>query len=191
MCPFFCELRQLFDLNKKICDNTFMENNIRHVVHSFEPIISGECEALILGSVPSVMSMQNNFYYMHPRNRFWLLMEKILGEELVNCIPQEKTNKLLKSKIGLYDSIFECDIYLSSDSKISSVIPSDIPSLIKGTNVKKILCNGGVSYNILIKNYPDLLPMAVKMPSTSPANAAFSFDKLIAKWSKELSAFSY
>lgn len=174
-----------------MCDNAFMENNIRHVKHSFNAIINADCEILILGSVPSVMSMQNNFYYMHPKNRFWRLMENICGEAMADKSPQEKTDILLNKKIGLYDSIFECDIYLSSDSRISNITPSDIPSLIEGTNIKKILCNGSASYIIMKKNYPRLMPITKKMPSTSPANAAFTFEKLLCQWSKEFKAVSY
>ncbi len=132
------------------------------------------------------MSVNNNFYYMHPKNRFWLLVEKILGEKLIEFTPKEKAEILLKNKIALYDSVSECDIYLSSDSKIINVIPSDIPSLIKDTKIKKILCNGNVSYSVLTKNHIELLPITIKMPSTSPANASFTLEKLISAWSKEL-----
>ena len=192
--PFFTFAKRgiVFDYYIIICDNIFiMENKYRHVEHSFKAIINDDSQILILGSVPSVMSIQNNFYYMHHRNRFWPLMEKIFEKELVCCSPEEKTAKLLTRKIALYDSVFECDIYLSSDSKITNVIPSDIPSLIYRTNIKKILCNGNVSYNVLIKNYPHLIPMAKKMPSTSPANAAFSFEKLVVAWGNEIKANWY
>jgi hypoxanthine-DNA glycosylase len=159
----------------------------RHVVHSFPPIINAESEILILGSVPSVKSAQAGFYYMHPQNRFWRIMSAVTGEDLTSADNAIKTAALLKRRIALYDSVYECDIEGSSDSAVSNIVPADIPALISSAPIKKILCNGAFSYNTLTKAYPPLAAAAIKMPSTSPANASFSFDKLLRVWSDALS----
>lgn len=155
---------------------------LRHVKHPFGAVIDKNCKILILGSVPSVKSVENNFYYMHPKNRFWRVMSALLGADLYNADISTRKRVLLANKIALYDSVEECDISGSSDSKISNVIAADIPALISGTEIKHIFCNGAASYNYLLKFYPELESITTKLPSTSPANAACSQDKLIAEW---------
>ena len=156
---------------------------LRHIKHPFGAVIDKNCKILILGSVPSVKSVEGNFYYMHPHNRFWKVMSALLGEDLISADISTRSALLLKHHIALYDSVEECDIEGSSDSKISNVIPADIPSLIANTNITHIFCNGTASYNNLLKYHPYLENIVTKLPSTSPANAAFSLDRLINEWS--------
>lgn len=155
---------------------------IRHIKHPFGPVIDKNCTVLILGSVPSVKSVEHNFYYMHPQNRFWTVMANVLNENLKGAEISERKATLIKHRVALYDSVEECDIEGSSDSKISNVIPADIPALISGTQIKRILCNGAASYANLCKYHPELVGITEKLPSTSPANAAFSIDRLIEIW---------
>lgn len=154
----------------------------RHVKHPFPPVIDKDCTLLILGSVPSQKSCEFNFYYMHPQNRFWRTLSSILGENLVDMDVAQRTATLLAHHIALYDSIEECDISGSSDSSILSVVPADIPALISASRIEKILCNGAASYDYLVKFHPTLTRIAFKLPSTSPANAAFSLERLISVW---------
>jgi len=156
---------------------------LRHVKHPFGAVIDKDCKILILGSVPSVKSVEGNFYYMHPQNRFWKMLSRLLGEDLVCLDTRSRAEILLRNNIALYDSVEECDILGSSDSKIANVIPADVPRLIEGTSITRIFCNGAASYDNLIKFHPSLLHMAVKLPSTSPANASFSLERLTDAWS--------
>ncbi|MDE6302259.1 MAG: DNA-deoxyinosine glycosylase, partial [Clostridia bacterium] len=144
---------------------------LRHIKHPFGAVIDKNCKILILGSVPSVKSVEGSFYYMHPHNRFWKVMSALLGEDLIAADITTRAAILLKHHIALYDSVEECDIEGSSDSKISNVIPADIPSLIASTSITRIFCNGTASYNNLLKYHPNLENIATKLPSTSPANA--------------------
>ena len=154
----------------------------RHVKHPFGAVIDSKSKILILGSVPSVKSVENNFYYMHPKNRFWKVLSALLGIDLYSAdIPTRKC-VLLANNIALYDSVEECDISGSSDSKISNVIPADIPKLIEGTQISHIFCNGAASYTYLLKYHPQLAPITSKLPSTSPANAACSLESLVEQW---------
>ena len=154
----------------------------RHVKHPFGAVIDSECKILILGSVPSVKSVENNFYYMHPKNRFWKVMSALLGVDLYSADIDTRKRVLLSHGIALYDSVEECDISGSSDSKISNVIPADIPNLIASTKISHIFCNGTASYANLLKYHPQLEAITTKLPSTSPANAACSLEKLIEAW---------
>ena len=151
----------------------------RHVKHTFPPAVDAECKILILGSVPSIKSIEADFYYGHPQNRFWKVLSLIYGEDFSNVNKEEKRNLLLKHHIALYDSVEECDILGSSDAHITNVIPSDIEAIIANTKISKIFCNGNTSYKLFTKYHS--IP-AVLLPSTSPANASWSIEKLVDAW---------
>ena len=155
---------------------------MRHVKHPFAPIIDKHCRVLILGSVPSIKSVENEFYYMHPQNRFWKLMSYLLDEDFVSADIKTRATLLLKHNIALYDSVEECDIEGSSDSKIKNVIPSDIPSFLAAANITHIFCNGTASYNYLTKFYPEYKSITTQLPSTSPANAKYTIPMLADEW---------
>ncbi|MDR3318765.1 MAG: DNA-deoxyinosine glycosylase [Clostridiales bacterium] len=159
---------------------------IRHIVHPFSPIIDGRSAALILGSVPSVKSAEYGFYYMHPQNRFWRIMSDYCGCDLTGASPDYKRERLLEKRIALYDSVYECDITGSSDASVTNVVPVDIKKMIRAYPIRKILCNGALAYGIAVKYNPDAGIPFVKMPSTSPANAAATLEALTAVWAREL-----
>lgn len=155
---------------------------LRHVVHTFPPVIDGNCHTLILGSVPSVKSMLAGFYYIHPQNRFWRVMERLLGERYLGEEPSVRSERLLLHHIALYDSVYACDILGSSDSRITNIVPADIPALLAAAPITRIFCNGARSYAELARAHPQLVGIAQVLPSTSPANAAYSLDRLVQQW---------
>ena len=147
--------------------------------YGLPPVYSPECRVLILGSFPSVLS-RGNFYYGNPRNRFWHMLGEIYGES----VPADKEGRarfLLAHKIALWDMVKECEIAGSSDSDLKNLTReniNDIPSLISGGAVEKILCNGGKSYSLYKKYFAGVISLPYfLMPSTSPANFAFDADK--------------
>ena len=154
-----------------------------HVMHEFPPLFDPECEILILGSVPSPKSREQAFYYGHPQNRFW----KVLAAVFHAPIPQnteEKRELALSHHIALWDSIEECDIRGASDSSIRNPVPTDIPSLLAKTKVTRIYATGATAYKYYqLLNYPRTGIEAVRLPSTSPANCAVSFDELVTAYS--------
>lgn len=166
---------------KRHCEQIFIMSQ-RHVKHPFPPIIDKHSRVLILGSVPSVLSIEHNFYYMNPRNRFWELLSKLLDEDFVSVDTNARAELLLKHHIALHDSVEECDIEGSSDNKIKNAIPSDIPSFLATADIKQILCNGTAAYNYLVRFYPEYRSIAMKLPSTSPANASYTLPKLLNEW---------
>lgn len=150
--------------------------------HTFEPIYDNQSRILILGSFPSVKSREGGFYYHHPRNRFWEVISNVYGEELPLTV-DEKRELLLRNHIALWDVINRCDVEGSSDTSIKNVIPADIDSLLKKTNIKKIYANGNKEYEL----YQKYCFMAtnkdiIKLPSTSPANAVWSIERLCKEW---------
>lgn len=156
-----------------------------HIIHPFEPFFSLDSKILIVGSLPSVKSRENGFYYGHPQNRFWKMLAQIFAESMPLSI-EEKQQFLAKHKIAVYDSIKECTINGSSDSSIRNVIPSDIAKIVFSSQITKILANGKTAAKYFLKyQNQNLCQMLKTLPSTSPANAAFSIEKLVEIWEKE------
>ncbi len=156
------------------------------VSHEFPPVFDNSSEILILGSFPSVKSRQESFFYANPQNRFWKLMAQLLNEST----PKDTKDKIVmlkKHKIALWDVIESCDIVGSSDSSISNVVPVDISQILSRANIIKVYANGGKAFELYNKYlYPKTKLDITKLPSTSPANAGYSFDKLLSEWKKIL-----
>lgn len=157
------------------------------VSHGFEPVYDGNSRILVLGSFPSVKSRENSFYYGHPQNRFWKLMARLLDEPVPSTI-EEKKLLLLSRGIAIWDVVAACDIKGSSDSSIRNVIPADINRVLRAANITTIIANGDTAYKLYRKYCePHTGREAVKCPSTSPANAIFTLDRLTEAWGKALS----
>ena len=154
--------------------------------HEFPPVFDKNSEILILGSFPSVKSRQESFFYANPQNRFWKLMAQLLNESTPKDT-KDKIAMLKKHKIALWDVIESCDIVGSSDSSISNVVPVDISQILSRANIIKVYANGGKAFELYNKYlYPKTQLEITKLPSTSPANAGYSFDKLLSEWKKIL-----
>ena len=151
-------------------------------IHPISPLYSKNSEILILGSFPSVKSRENEFFYAHPQNRFW----KVLSAVFNSPLPQntdEKKELVLKNKLALFDVIKQCDIKGSGDSTIKNVIPNDLSPIIESSNIKHIFLNGKTAEKYYKKYIAPIIDIEfTTLPSTSPANAAYSLDRLIEKW---------
>ncbi|MDY3972042.1 MAG: DNA-deoxyinosine glycosylase [Clostridia bacterium] len=148
--------------------------------HTIEPVYDENSRILILGSFPSVKSREANFFYGHPQNRFWRVVSAVMGEECPKTIA-EKKEFLLRNHIAVWDVIASCDIEGSSDSSIKNVTPNDLSKIYVKSEIKKIFTNGNTAYKLFLKYNKG--KNAVKLPSTSPANAAFTLERLIESWS--------
>lgn len=140
---------------------------MRHT--GFEPFIQADSKILILGSFPSVKSREEGFYYGHPRNRFWTLLATAYGEPVPETVEQKK-DLLVRHRIALYDTVAECEIKGSLDSAIKNYAVADLRPLLRKAKIERIILNGNKARDIFKKNYSDLLPIAVFLPSTSPLN---------------------
>ena len=152
------------------------------IQHPFPPLYSPESDTLILGSFPSVKSREAMFFYGHPQNRFWKVIAALYGDPVPQTV-EEKKVLILSHRLALWDSIASCEITGSSDASIRSAEPTDLSVILANSNVTRIFCNGAQAHNIYCKyQLPRLGIEAVKLPSTSPANAACSLEKLIGAW---------
>ncbi len=155
-----------------------------HVIHTFEPVFDNQSEVLILGSFPSVKSRENQFYYGHPQNRFWKVTAGIFGEAVPQAI-EEKRAFLLRNHIAVWDVIASCDIVGSADSSIRNVVANDMQMILGQAPIRAIYANGDKAYQLFLKYCKkEGQPEVYKLPSTSPANAAWSVERLITTWSK-------
>lgn len=152
------------------------------ILHPIEPVYDENSEILILGSFPSVKSRENAFFYGHPQNRFWKVVAAVFQYPVPETI-EEKKRFLLSNKIALWDVISSCDITGSSDSSIKNATPNDLSVILSRADIKEIFVNGKTAekyYNKLIRN--SIKRDAVLLPSTSPANASWSLERLIEAW---------
>lgn len=157
-----------------------------HIVHPFPALYDGKCEILILGSLPSVKSREQCFFYGHPQNRFWKVMAAVLNEKVPSTI-EEKKCLLLKHHVALWDAIYSCDISGSSDSSIKNVVPTDLTSIVRNSNIKRVFCNGATSGKYYKKYQQNVLGIEAEvLPSTSPANAAYSLQCLTDIWDEKI-----
>ena len=147
----------------------------------FPPVYNKESKLLILGSFPSVKSRQISFYYGNKQNRFWRTVCSFFGEEIPSTI-EGKINFLYRRKIALWDMVTACEIEGSADASIKCEEVADLNFILPYANIQKIFLNGTLAYDLFMRSYPHLADIAVKMPSTSPANPRFSAEI----WRKEL-----
>lgn len=153
-----------------------------HVVHEFEPVYDEHSRILILGSFPSIKSREQQFYYGHPQNRFWKVTAGVCGETVPETI-EEKKSFLLRNHIAVWDVIESCDIVGSSDSSIKNVIANDMDVILHVANIRAIYANGDKAYQLFLKYCKkEGQPEIYKLPSTSPANAAWNVERLITAW---------
>ncbi len=150
--------------------------------NGFAPLFSASSKALILGSYPSPKSFETGFYYGHPHNRFWPLVAALAGRQPPRTI-EEKRALILESNLALWDSLQSCRIVGAADTSIQDAVPNDIPRLLQNAPIQAIFCNGAAAHRYYERFCEKATGLsAVRLPSTSPANAAFGFARLLEAW---------
>ena len=154
--------------------------------HPFKPIFDKNSKILILGSFPSVISRKFGFYYTNPQNRFWRVLAGILNAPLPENT-DKKIKFLLSHHSAIYDAAISCEIEGSSDAKMSKIVPANLKPIFKEAKIRQVYANSGKAYEICKKYLDDEILKAtknevIKLPSTSPANAKFSLEKLANEW---------
>ena len=152
------------------------------ILHPFGPLFNAESRVLILGSFPSVKSREMQFFYGHPQNRFWKVTAAVFGEAVPVSV-EEKKAFLLRNRIAVWDVIHSCDITGSSDASIRNVVPNDLSVILDAADIRTVFVNGKTAYRYY-RQYtePQTGRPAVCLPSTSPANAAWSMERLADAW---------
>ena len=153
-----------------------------HVVHGFAPVWDERSRVLVLGTLPSVKSREENFYYGHPRNRFWKLLALLFDAPEPRSV-EEKKALLLENGVALWDVVRECDIRRSSDGTIRNAVPNDVRPILERAQIRAVYANGAKAKELYDRL---LLPLtgrgALCLPSTSPANASLSLAELERFW---------
>ena len=153
------------------------------VLHPIPPIYDAQSRVLMLGSFPSAASRAGMFFYHHPQNRFWPLMAALLGEPVPVSI-EDKTAMLLRHHVALWDSAASCEIEGSADASMHDVVPNDLSPIFAAADIRAVFCNGAAAWQIYHKHIESKTGLpATKLPSTSPANAAWSLPRLQEAWS--------
>jgi len=150
---------------------------MKRIFHELPKIYSKESKVLILGSFPSVKSRKVSYYYGNKMNRFWKVLSDIFKEEISDQ-NDLRTEFILRHNLALWDVIESCEIVGSSDSSINNVKVNDIKSISTNSNLRLIVCNGNKAYDLYQKYVKDVDIPVVKLPSTSPANAGWSLERL-------------
>ena len=149
------------------------------VEHGIPPVFDERSEVLVLGTMPSPASREAAFFYGHPRNRFWPVLAALFDEP----VPEdnaERTDLLLRHHIALWDVLASCDIEGASDASIANARPNDLSRILGTAPVRRVFCTGATSARLYGKLCePDAGIAAEKLPSTSPANAAWSLPRLV------------
>lgn len=189
--------------------------DLQHISHGFDPVFNESSRVLVLGSFPSVLSRENAFYYGNPQNRFWRVMAAVLGEEVPpnegdaepdDAVPGDavpghgrtvtlaesielKRGLLLRHGVALWDVIESCDIKGSSDASIQNVVPARIERVTDAAPIEAVCCNGGTAGRLYKRYLRERVGVdAAVLPSTSPANAAWSLERLIECWREAFSS---
>lgn len=150
--------------------------------HLIDPVYDDHSKILILGSFPSVKSREANFFYQHPQNRFWKLLALIFDDQIPTTI-EAKRAFLTRHQIALWDVIASCNVEGSSDSSISDVEVNDLSLIIDNSQIKQIYTNGALADKLYHRYFDRIIDLPVtKLPSTSPANAAYSLERLLEFW---------
>lgn len=160
-------------------------------MHPFAPVVDQDCHTLILGSFPSVRSRQQGFYYGHPQNRFWKLLAAVYQENVPQSIPEKQT-LLLRHHLALWDVIASCDIVGSSDASVRHAVPVEVEQITSKARIERVICNGSLSGKLYARYLqPRTGLAAIVLPSTSPANAAWSLERLTDVWGAVLLSSSH
>ena len=152
------------------------------IIHPISPVFDRDSRVLILGSFPSVKSREAGFFYGHPQNRFWKVTAAVFGEDMPRTI-EEKRAFLLRNRIAVWDVIHSCEIEGSSDASIRNVVANDLRVILDTATIEAIYVNGKTAlryYERYIQ--PTIHRPATCLPSTSPANAAWSTERLVSEW---------
>ena len=154
------------------------------IIHPISPVFDRDSRVLILGSFPSVKSREAGFFYGHPQNRFWKVTAAVFGEDVPRTI-EEKKAFLLRNHVAVWDVIHSCEIEGSSDASIRDVVANDLRAILDAAKIEAIYVNGKTALKYFEKyTEPVIHRQAICLPSTSPANAAWNTERLVAEWKR-------
>ncbi len=162
-----------------------MEQGVEVFEHPFQPIVYKDTETLILGSFPSIKSFENNFYYAHPSNQFWKILEAVTSYPINNR--DQKLWLLKEAKFGLWDMVRECSRDNSLDSSLENEEVNDIAGFLEAhPSIKKLAFTGKKAEALFKTHFSYLEIETVYLPSPSSAYAAMKFEEKVKKYKEAL-----
>lgn len=148
------------------------------VYHTLLPLYDAHSRVLVLGTMPSPKSREAGFYYAHPQNRFWRVLAAVLDEPFPETT-EARREVCLRHGIALWDVLRTCEIEGASDAAIRDPEPNDIAWLLGQTDIRAIFATGAKAAELYQKLiFPRTGVPVRRLPSTSPANAAFTLPRL-------------
>ncbi len=146
------------------------------------PVVSPRTRLLVLGSFPSVASLQAGQYYAHPRNQFWPLLADLFGQPLADWPYARRLAFVREHGLGIWDVYARCRRPGSLDADIRDAVPNDLPTLVAGLPQLRVIAHNGGESARAMRVTRDLGPAVLRLPSTSPANASWSFERKLSAW---------
>ena len=167
-----------------------------HVIHPIPPVFSAQSEILLLGTMPSPASRTAGFFYMHPQNRFWRVMELLSGEAFAckngdgERAVEERKDFILRHRLALWDVLASCDIKGAGDASIKNACPNNLEEVLSAAPIKKILCTGKMAFTYCQRFFSATVALPIIcLPSTSPANQGrWPLEKLLEAYRAELAS---
>lgn len=177
------------------------------ITHPIPPVWNSESQILLLGTMPSPSSRNAGFFYMHAQNRFWRLLFAVFGEELtytnkgfstaqttmqvradLAAAIKERRDFLIRHHIALWDVLASCEIKGAADASIRSATPNDFTKIFEQSKIRRVFCTGKTAFALWQKHCADRYESRFNLtsqclPSTSPANATWSLERLIEAYS--------
>jgi hypoxanthine-DNA glycosylase len=152
------------------------------LLEGLPPVISRRTRLLVLGSFPGSASLQAGQYYAHPRNQFWALLSAIWNVDLVSLSYARRLEHIREHGLGLWDVYASCRREGSLDSAIEQARLNDLAGLKRrAPQLQAVAHNGGESARAM-KHTSALGVAVLRLPSTSPANASWSFERKLVAW---------
>lgn len=150
---------------------------------SFPPIVSPSPRTLILGSLPGDLSLLQQEYYAHPQNRFWKVIFRLFEKDY-NINYHNRTQLILEHQLALWDICQSAVRRGSMDTDIREALPNRIDELLESKpSILTIVFNGKKTEQLYKKHFPYWQHIQYHtLPSTSPANAQFTLEKLVEAW---------
>ena len=155
---------------------------VRAALQGLGPVVAADTQLVVLGSFPGVASLQAQQYYGHPRNHFWPILSALWEIDLIGLPYEGRLRTMLDHGVGLWDVYASCRRVGSLDSAIEAALPNDLAALLRyAPGLRAIAHNGGESARSM-KRSAALGVEVIRLPSTSPANASWSFARKLAAW---------
>ena len=151
------------------------------MLHPIAPVYDANSRVLILGSFPSAASREAAFFYGHKQNRFWRVLGAVFGEDVTGDV-DGKHAFLLAHNVALWDVIAECEVVGSADASIRGAVPNDLSPIFETAKIERIFTNGKTAHKLYARHLAPRFGEDVCLPSTSPANASWTLERLVEAW---------